>query len=58
MLTNKALVNQCFAAIDALEEVQRARCVVLHRQPELIGSATRFPWWPHRLRRRRGPRQK
>jgi hypothetical protein len=57
MLTNEALVNQCFADIDALEEEQLARCVVLQRQPELIQSATLFPWWPRRLKKRQGPRR-
>jgi hypothetical protein len=44
----------CFADIDALEEEQLARCVVLQRQPELIRSTTLFPWWPHRLKKRQG----
>jgi hypothetical protein len=47
----------CFADIDALEEEQLARYVVLQRQPELIGSTTLFPWWPRRLKKRQGPRQ-
>jgi transposase len=56
ILTNEALVNQYFADIDALEEAQLARCVVLQRQPERICSATLFPWWPQRLRKRLGTR--
>jgi transposase len=56
-LSNEALVNQYFADIDELEETQLARCVALQHQPALIRSATLFPWWPQRLRRRQGPRR-
>jgi transposase len=51
-LTNEALVNQYFADIGELEETQLARCVALQSQPALIRSATLFPWWPHRLKKR------
>ena len=56
-LTNEALVNQYFVDIDELEEAQLARCVTLQHQPELIRSATLFPWWPQRLKKRQGPRR-
>jgi transposase len=55
MLTNEALVNQCFADIEELEEAQLARCAVLQRQLQVIRSATLFPWWPQRLKKRQGP---
>jgi hypothetical protein len=35
-LTNTALVNRHFAAIDDLEEAQLARCAALQRRPDLI----------------------
>ena len=54
-LSNDALINQCFADIDELEEAQLARCVVLQQQPEVICSATLFPWWPRQLRKCQGP---
>ena len=53
--SNEVLVNQCFADINELEEAQLARCVVLQRHPALIRSATLFPWWPQRLKKRQGP---
>jgi transposase len=56
-LTNTALVNRHFASIEELEDAQAQRCVALQDQPELIRSATRFPWWPQRLQRRHGPRR-
>jgi hypothetical protein len=55
-LTNEALVNKCFADLEDLEEAQLARCAVLQRQPQAIRSATLFPWWPRRLKKRQGPR--
>jgi hypothetical protein len=56
-LTNEVLVNQCFADIEALEEAQLARCAVPQHQPDVIRSATLFPWWPRRLKKRQGPRR-
>lgn len=56
-LTNTALVNRHFASIDELEDAQAARCAALQRQPERLRSATLFPWWPQRIRRRQGPRR-
>lgn len=56
-LTNEALVNQCFADIDAVEEAQLARCLALQGQPARIRSTTWFHWWPKQIKRRRGPRR-
>lgn len=56
-LTNTALVNEHFATIEDLEEAQARRCVALQAQPDRIRSATRFPWWPQRIRKRQGPRR-
>jgi hypothetical protein len=56
-LTNVALVNQHFAIIDELEDVQFARCAALQHQPELIRSTTLFLWWPKRVHKRRGPKR-
>jgi hypothetical protein len=44
-LTNDALVNAHFV-----------HCVALQRQPDRIRSATLFPWWPRRVKKRQGPR--
>jgi transposase len=56
-LTNSVLVNRHFATIDELEDAQAARCVALQARRDLIHSATRFNWWPQRIRKRQGPRQ-
>ncbi len=56
-LTNTVLVNRHFPTIEALEDVQAQRCVVLQSHPELIRSATRFHWWPQRIKKRQGPRR-
>ena len=56
-LTNEPLINHHFASIDELEDVQLAHCASLQRQPERIRSTTLFHWWPHRLKRRQGPRR-
>jgi transposase len=55
-LTNTILVNRHFAIIEELEEAQAACCVALQARPDLVRSATLFSWWPHRLRKRQGPR--
>jgi transposase len=58
-LTNTVLVNRHLhpvASIEELEDAQAERCVALQARPELIRSTTRFPWWPDRIHRRRGPR--
>jgi hypothetical protein len=49
------LVNAHFRDIEALEEAQMARCVVLQERRDLIRSATLFPWWPQRIRKPHGP---
>jgi hypothetical protein len=51
------LVNRHFRDLDDLEDVQRARCVVLQARPDLMRSATLFPWWPRRIYKRQGPRR-
>ena len=56
-LTNSCLVNQHFATIEELEDVQFARCATLQQQPNLVRSATCFHWWPKRIHKRRGPRR-
>jgi transposase len=55
-LTNRALANRPFASLDELEDAQAARCVALQARPDLIRSATLFPWWPQRIAKRQGPR--
>ena len=55
-LTNTALHNRHFATIDDLEEAQATRCVALQRLPDRIRSTTLFHWWPHRIKKRQGPR--
>jgi transposase len=56
-LTDTVLANRHFATIDDLEDAQAVRCVALQAQPDLIRSATLFPWWPQRIRKRQGPRR-
>lgn len=56
-LTNTILANRHFATIDDLEDTQAARCIVLQAQPDLIRSATLFPWWPRRITKRHRPRR-
>lgn len=51
------LLNRHFQTIDELEEVQLARCAVLQGQRERLRSATLFPWWPRRIKKRQGPRR-
>lgn len=51
------LVNRHFRDIEELEDAQMERCAVLQQQPERMRSATLFPWWPRRVRRRQGPRR-
>ena len=55
-LTNTVRANRHFATIDELEDVQAARCVALQQRPDLIRCATRFSWWPLRIKKRQGPR--
>jgi transposase len=56
-LTNTVLANRHFATIDELEDAQAERCVVLQARRDLIRSATRFHWWPKRIKKRQGPRR-
>jgi hypothetical protein len=51
------LVNRHFRDVDELEEVQLARCAVLQGQRDRLRSATLFPWWPKRIKKRQGPRR-
>lgn len=51
------LVNRHCRDIAELEDVQMARCAVLQAQPERMRSATLFPWWPRRVKKRQGPRR-
>ena len=57
-LTNTCLVNRHFADLDELEATQARRCVALQRRRDLIRSASRFRWWPLRIKKRQGPRQR
>ena len=56
-LTNTPLCNRHFDSSEELEEAQLSHCAALQRQPERIRSTTLFPWWPHRLNKRQGPRR-
>jgi hypothetical protein len=56
-LPNSALANRHFATIADLEDAQAARCVALQARPDPIRSATRFHWWPQRIKKRQGPRR-
>ena len=55
-LTNTVLVNQHFASIEDLEEVQLARCAQLQQRPAIVRSTTCFHRWPRQIHKRRGPR--
>jgi hypothetical protein len=57
-LTNAVLINQHFATIEELEEVQLARCAQLQHQPAMIRPTTCFRWWPRQIHKRRGPRKR
>jgi transposase len=56
-LTDTVLVNRHFALIEELEDAQAERCVALQARSDLIRSATRFAWWPQRIKKRQGPRR-
>jgi transposase len=45
-LSNEGVANRYFEEIEELEEALAERCVALSNQPELIGSYTRYHWWP------------
>lgn len=51
------LVNRHFRDLEELEDVQLARCAALQQQPARLRSATLFPWWPRRIKKRQGPRR-
>ena len=55
--SNAPLINRHFADIDELETVQLDRCEQLQTQRERMRSATLFPWWPKRIKKRQGPRR-
>jgi transposase len=57
-LTNSVLINQHFATIEDLEEVQLARCADLQQQPAMIRSTTCFRWWPRQIHKRLGPNRR
>ena len=56
-LTNTILANRHFASIEDLEDAQAERCVALQARRDLVRSATRFHWWPVRIRKRQGPKR-
>ncbi len=58
LMTNTVLINRHFANLDELEEAQAHCCVVLQQRRDLIHSATRFHWWPLRIKQRQGPRSR
>lgn len=45
-LTDAPLINRCFDALDDLETALAERCRWLMAHPDLVKSATLFPWWP------------
>jgi transposase len=45
-LSDEALANRHFEAIEELQEALVGRCVALREQPELIRSYIRYHWWP------------
>ena len=52
------LVNQHFKDIEALETAQLDRCKQRQTQRARLRSATLFPWWPRRIKKRQGPRRR
>jgi transposase len=56
-ISDTALVNRHFASIDELEDAQAERCVALQARTDLARSATLFPWWPRRVKKRQEPRR-
>jgi DDE superfamily endonuclease len=56
-LSDAALINRHFKAIDELEDAQAERCVALQARPDLVRSTTLFSWWPRRVKKRQGPRR-
>ena len=44
--SNEGVADRHFEEIEELEEALVERCVALCNQPEVIGSYTRYHWWP------------
>ncbi len=55
--SNAPLINRHFADLEALETAQLDRCEQLQQQRARVRSATLFPWWPRRIKKRQGPRR-
>jgi transposase len=45
-LSDEAVANRYFEAIEEMQEALAGRCVALGEQPELIRSYIRYHWWP------------
>jgi transposase len=45
-LSDEAVANRHFEAIEDLQEALVGRCVRLREQPELVRSYIRYHWWP------------
>jgi transposase len=45
-LSDEAVANRYFEAIEDLQEALVGRCVTLRARPELIRSYIRYHWWP------------
>jgi len=45
-LTNEAVANGIFEAIEEIEEILVERCEQLHDQNEAIRNLTNYHWWP------------
>lgn len=46
LLSDLPLINRHFATLSELEDVQAERCNWLQDHPDIVRSATNFPWWP------------
>jgi transposase len=46
VLSDEAVANRHFEALEELQEALVDRCVALREQPELIRSYIRYHWWP------------
>ncbi len=46
-LSDEGVANRHFERIENLEEALVERCEALRAQPEVIGSYTRYHWWPN-----------
>jgi transposase len=45
-LSDEAVANRYFEAIEDLQQALVGHCVALREQPELIRSYIRYHWWP------------